>query len=60
MVTFKRYENKYYQQVCDFLIEINNENENHLNWNWARFEWMYIHPLTKQELLKYMGLCFDD
>lgn len=60
MVTFKRYEYKYYQQVCDFLIEINNENENHLNWNWARFEWMYIHPLTKQELLKYMGLWFDD
>lgn len=46
--------------MCDFLIEINNENNYHNNWNWARFEWMIEHPLTKKELLDHMGLWFDD
>lgn len=55
-----KYQYKYYQQVCDFLIEINKENNYHNNWNWARFEWMHEHPLTKKELLEYMGLWFDD
>lgn len=60
MIRFINYQNKYYQQVCDFLFEINNENTFHLNWAWARFEWMYEHPLTKKELLGSMGLWFDD
>ena len=60
MIRFEHYQHRYYQQVCDFLIEINQENNYHNNWNWARFEWMYEHPLTKKELLKYMGLWFDD
>ena len=41
--------------MCDFLIEINKENNYHNNWNWARFEWMYEHPLTNKELLNEMG-----
>ena len=60
MIRFEKYKQGYYQQVCDFLIEINRENSFHNNWNWARFEWMHEHSLTKQELLKYMGLWFDD
>ena len=60
MIRFERYQHSYYQQVCDFLIEINEENNYHNNWNWARFEWMYEHSLTKKELLDYMGLWFDD
>lgn len=60
MIKFIKYQNRYYQQVCDFLIEINKENNHHNNWNWARFEWMCEHPLTKKELLNDMGLWFDD
>ena len=60
MVRFEKYKECYYQQVCDFLIEINKENNYHNNWNWARFEWMHEHPLTKKEQIKYMGLWFDD
>lgn len=60
MVRFVNFRHCYYQQVCDFLIEINKENNYHNNWNWARFEWMYEHPLTNKELLNEMGLWFDD
>ena len=60
MIRFEKYQYCYYQQVCDFLIELNEENNYHNNWNWARFEWMHEHPFTKKELLEYMGLWFDD
>jgi GNAT superfamily N-acetyltransferase len=60
MIRFENYQYCYYQQVCDFLIEINKENNYHNNWNWARFEWMHEHPSTKKELLSSMGLWFDD
>lgn len=60
MIRFEKYQYRYYQQVCDFLIEINIENHFHNNWNWARFEWMHEHSLTKKELLGFMGLWFDD
>ena len=59
MIRFENYQRCYYQKVCDFLIELNKESDYHNNWNWARFEWMHEHPLTKKELLKYMGLWFD-
>ena len=54
------YQTEFYQRVCDFLIELNQEDENHAHWNWARFEWMHEHPLTKKELLGEMGLWFED
>lgn len=60
MIRFVSFQHCYYQQVCDFLIEINKKNNYHNNWNWARFEWMYEHPLTQKELLHYTGLWFDD
>ncbi len=60
MIRFEKYQYSYYQQVCDFLIELNEESNYHNNWNWARFEWMHEHPLTQKELLEYMGLWFDD
>lgn len=60
MIRFENYQNCYYQTVCDFLIVINQENNYHNNWNWARFEWMIEHPLTNKELLNTMGLWFDD
>ena len=33
-----------YDAVCGFLIELNRRDRSHVNWNWARFEWMYGHP----------------
>lgn len=60
MIHFVKYQKEHYQNVIDFLIELNQEDELHLNWNWARFEWMYVHPLTSKDLLQYMGLWFDD
>lgn len=60
MIRFEQYQSRYYQQVCDFLIELNRENRFHDNWNWARFEWMHEHPLTQKELLGHMGLWFDE
>ena len=60
MIRFVNFQHCYYQQVCDFLIELNKDNNYHNNWNWARFEWMYEHPLTNKELLNEMGLWFDD
>lgn len=59
MIRFETYRNGHYQRVCDFLIKLNEENHYHDNWNWARFEWMHEHSLTKKELLGSMGLWFD-
>lgn len=59
MIRFTHYQQDDYQRVCDFLIRLYEKSEHHRNWNWARFEWMCGHPLTKQELLGDMGLWFD-
>ena len=58
MVRFEPYSKKYYQAVCDFLIEANREKK-HINWNWARFEWMYAHPYCDREMLHTIGLWLD-
>lgn len=46
----------HYQAVCDFLTELNNIDKNHINWNWARFEWMYEHPEFDRSLTDLIGL----
>ena len=48
-----------YDALCDFLIELNQKSRNHINWNWARFEWMYAHPEFDRNLLSSIGL-WDD
>ena len=55
----KAFEPKDYQSVCDFLIELNQDSREHINWNWARFEWMYEHPLFDKTLLSRIGLWMD-
>ena len=57
---FTHYELQYYQAVVDFLIEINQSDNKHINWNWARFEWMHEHPETNKELLPYIGLWWEE
>lgn len=56
---FKHYCNNDYETVCDFLIELNRENKDHINWNWARFEWMMEHPEFDKSLMKSIGLWMD-
>ena len=57
-VHFRSYSHPYYQQVCDFLIALNHEKK-HINWNWARWEWMYAHPYCDREKLHTIGLWLD-
>ena len=56
---FKNYSNSDYEAVCDFLIELNRDNQNHVNWNWARFEWMTEHPEFDKSLMNSIGLWVD-
>ena len=45
-----------YQQVCDFLIGLNRQSHDHINWNWARWEWMYSHPYFDGSKAHTIGL----
>ena len=56
----KSFEPKDYERVCDFLIELNKDNKEHINWNWARFEWMFEHPMFDKSLLSLIYLWIDE
>ena len=53
---FKLFTDDDYEAVCDFLIELNTHDTSHINWNWARFEWMYEHPEFNKDLIESIGL----
>ena len=57
---FEKYSEDDYEAVCDFLIELNRADRSHINWNWARFEWMYEHPEFDKGSLSSIGLWRDD
>ena len=57
---FKNFEASDYEKVINFLVELNKDNSKHINWNWARFEWMYEHPEFNKDLQNTIGLWFDD
>lgn len=59
-MTFRHYEEKDYQLLCDFLIEVNRFDTLHINWNWARLEWMIEHPEFDKSLTRSIGLWFDE
>lgn len=58
-VIFRNYTESDYQKVCDFLIELNRDSKEHINWNWARFEWMYEHPEFDKDSKGAIGLWLD-
>lgn len=58
-IRFKNFTEDDYEAVCAFLIELNRENRNHINWNWARFEWMYGHPEFDSSRMNAFGLWQD-
>lgn len=56
---FEHYKQDDYQLVCDFLIALNQNRKTHMNWNWARWEWMYAHPYCDRTRLHTIGLWKD-
>ena len=56
----ERFSQQDYQAVCDFLVALNLRGTRHLNWNWARWEWMYQHPYCDRSLLPSIGLWKDN
>jgi len=58
-MTFKRFSRDDYQAVCDFFVELNRDDKLHINWNWARFEWMYEHPEFDKSSVGSIGLWTD-
>ena len=45
-----------YEALCRFLIGINRPGQTRINWNWARFEWMYEHPEFDKSAGNAIGL----
>lgn len=45
-----------YQAVCTFFIELNRQDKTHINWNWARWEWMYHHAYFDRSRMNTIGL----
>ena len=56
---FRHFRDTDYEAVCDFLIELNQKDRSHINWNWARFEWMYEHPEFDKSRRSSVGLWTD-
>ena len=54
--SFVNYSEGDYDAVCDFLVELNRNDCSHINWNWARFEWMYEHLDYDKSLINSIGL----
>ncbi|MBQ6196471.1 MAG: GNAT family N-acetyltransferase [Lachnospiraceae bacterium] len=52
----RSYRDEDYEAVCDFLIELNRKDGMHINWNWARFEWMMEHPEFDRDARNSIGL----
>ena len=49
-----------YEDLVNFLIEINKEDKTHINWNWARLEWMIGHPYFDKSLISHIALWIDE
>lgn len=50
------YREEDYDAVCTFLAELNHGDTMHINWNWARWEWMYLHDEMDRSLLGQIPL----
>ncbi len=59
MADFRNYHEEDYQAVCDFLIELNKTEKQYVNWNWARFEWMFEHSEFDKSLVNSIGLWWN-
>ncbi|MBR4655055.1 MAG: GNAT family N-acetyltransferase [Oscillospiraceae bacterium] len=59
-VSLHSYRDEDYEAVCNFLIELNQKDRTHINWNWARFEWMMEHPEFDKSARSSIGLWWSD
>ena len=59
-VSFRGYQDEDYEAVCGFLIELNRKDRTHINWNWARFEWMMEHPEFDKSARSSIGLWWSE
>ena len=58
-MTFRHYADADYEALCAFLIALNADGREHINWNWARFEWMAGHPYFDRSLRGAIPLWLD-
>ena len=58
-VVFRAFRERDYDALCAFFTALNETDRTHINWNWARFEWMYGHPEFDKENLGAIGLWLD-
>ena len=56
MIEFRHYRDEDYEALCAFLIALNRDDRRHINWNWARLEWMIEHPEFDKSLRASIGL----
>lgn len=59
-IKFKNYTDDKYDALCSFLIALNEKDDSHINWNWARLEWMIEHPEFDKSLKNSIGLWIVD
>lgn len=59
-IVFRNFDDSCYDKVCDFLIELSKDDRKHINWNWARWEWMFFHPDFNRDLKNKIGLWYLD
>ena len=55
-IDFKNYTDSDYEALCSFLIALNESDDRHIIWNWARLEWMIEHPEFDKSLKNSIGL----
>ena len=58
-MSFRHYTDADYEALCAFLTALNADGREHVNWNWARFEWMAEHPYFDRSLKGSIGLWAD-
>lgn len=56
---FRNFNRSYFEKVNEFLIALSMDNHTHINWNWARWEWMFFHPEFDKNSLDKIGLWFS-
>ncbi len=55
----RNYRREDYPALCDFLVALNEPGRDHINWNWARLEWMIEHPEFDRGASSAIGLWLD-
>ena len=58
---FRHYRDEDYEAVCSFLVALCRARPEHVNWNWARLEWMIEHPQFDKSAVASIGIwCCGD